>query len=295
MAMRFSSPTAGAVFQTGQDITFTVEVPASVTHVILTADGRTVLGTFPVQEGKAKHIRPFSGAGPRTVEAVGLDANEEPVDSVSVNIVVKAAARAGAAGDADLAKIAAFAIKAFGMNTNVVEAAVRSFASNQSDWCVSFCGWVYRKALDRNPKWGVNGFNPATGQFENWVPDMVLWAQEHGLWLRHRDMHQTDRHGNPVLQVPADGSPRPGYLLVYGDRVDFFGGARFQNYPHIGVVVSVDSNGIRTVEGNTSTVLPSGEFVSGVVNEKFPSLGKGPNTSSDPNARYVAGYIIPPQ
>jgi len=297
MPIMFQSPTNGAILPLGQPVTITVATPGTVAQVLFSADGKYHLGAAPATGGTASLTWAFSGSGMRQLEATGLDSNGHPVDFAAIPVVVQAApgTTASQADAATLASIAAYALSTLNMDSQAVESAVRAYAANGSDWCVSYCAWVYRQAVGKDPIWGVDDGNSATGRYENWVPDMVLWAQENGCWLRHRDLHQTDRQGQSVPQVPQDGMPQPGYLLVYGDRIDSYNGRHFQNYPHIGVVVEVDANGVRTVEGNTSKELPDGSVIYSVVNDKRPSLGRGPNTSQDPAARYVAGYIIPPQ
>lgn len=292
--IQFTSPNNNQAFKVGIDVKFTVQVGAGVANVMFKADSVHDLGVHPVVGGKASFTRKFNGSGPKTITAVGIDGNddfivEDPLPSIKV--VIQPDSLAGAAGQTVLDKMASFAKSELSRGTLAVRKDVRKATGNQSNWCVSFCCWVYKNAAGKNPTWGSMEHH-GSGFFETWTPDMVLWAQENGLWIRNQDIHKADRHGEPVPNLGQPGVPalQPGFLVVYGDTINFFGGMGRQNYPHIGVLTSVNGSNLGSVEGNVG----GGQ---GLIGARKPNLNLKPVNfvTDDPNTRYVAGFIVPPK
>lgn len=282
--IKFIAPDKGTNPKLNTKVSFEVECSDDIDRVAFIANPNIPIGTVDVNNGKAKLSRSFSKSGNRTILARGIRSEDGAVLAVAkITLEIGDGKDLKLASDGTLAAIAGAARMLLDAGNASVEPAVRAYAANFSDWCVSFCAYTYFRATGKDPNWGVEGFNVARGRFENWVPDMALWAQESGFWLREKDIHLKSKSG----KVLNHGTPKPGYLIVYGDLVQIFGGSSRQNYPHIGVVVDVDGDLLTTIEGNAG--------VPGQVRKRTPRRSKLPNHAPGAQLeRYIAGYIIPP-
>ena len=124
-----------------------------------------------------------------------------------------------------------------------------------AEWCALFCNWCFHEASGREAPWG---------RAVVYVPAIVAWAKQNGIWSREHDPRDT---GQPYHE------PMPGDLFILGDfkRLD-----TLEQYKHIGVVASVTPGSLGTIEGNHS------DEVEPVTRSR----------SFDGVSDYVAGYVL---
>lgn len=126
-------------------------------------------------------------------------------------------------------------------------------ANLNDQWCQNFVDWCFVKA------YGLEAAKALLGGFTNYTPTGSNWFKKRGLYTKR-----------------GKGTPAPG------DVIYFYSSAKGR-IGHVGIVKSVTSSKVYTIEGNTSgasTLVTNG----GGVREKSYSL----------KSTYIDGYGRPP-
>lgn len=273
-AVNFTKPTAGQSFSVNTPVTFEGTAESNVVEVRLLADGRWKLGTVPVIQNSWSIPYRFSGAGNRTITALGIDTSGSQVATATMTVRIAPAPQAANEIISNIKEIVIDQWEFFdrgsrkenqegfwqrvvvywqeGVNRNDIDT-VAEVSSNNNPWSAAFISYVMRKAGAGNK---------------------FLYSSAHARYIKDAIKNKRDGNTNAAFigHRITEYSPRVGDLVCAPrswatESVTYNNALSFNHFPsHCDIVVTVGSNAIDVIGGNVNNSVS--KVTLNTVNEK---------------------------